>query len=142
MRPLPEDRGYALCLAHAGIRHDELALSAAAVDLDTRRSLPVTAANRQLSITSVNAVNVNGNIVLGDAAAARVLTLTGVATSNVGVNGIIQDGAVAGGALSISGGIYTFTSANTFSGGTTLFAGTVNLANDAALGTEIGRAHV
>ncbi|MEO6848804.1 MAG: autotransporter-associated beta strand repeat-containing protein, partial [Chthoniobacterales bacterium] len=63
-------------------------------------------------------------------------TLTTSSSSNTTFNGIIQDGMSNSTALAKSGtGALTLTHANTYSGGTTLNAGTLNLANASAIGT-------
>jgi len=73
---------------------------------------------------------------LGDATSARVLTLSGVATSTVNLLGVISDGAVAGGGITISGGNFMFTQANSYTGLTSLLGGTVITNISGAFGTS------
>ncbi|OYV07536.1 MAG: hypothetical protein CFE26_00475, partial [Verrucomicrobiales bacterium VVV1] len=91
---------------------------------------PTTAANGIISISGG---------VTGSATASNntTLTLGGTGTGANTVSGIIGDGS-AGGTLSVTksgAGAWTLSGANTYSGGTTLSAGTINISNASSFGT-------
>ena len=82
--------------------------------------------------------NVNSNIQLGTASSASALTVTGAGTGTFNINGIISELQAGGGSLIKNGNsnlILNGTSANTYTGGTTLSAGTISMRHGGALGT-------
>ncbi|MEI6072669.1 MAG: autotransporter-associated beta strand repeat-containing protein, partial [Verrucomicrobiae bacterium] len=81
------------------------------------------------------ALTLNGNATLGTAAGTtRTITSDGY-YSNLTVGGIISDGNTAKGVTKAGTGLLTLNGANTFSGGVTLNAGTLQINAGAALGT-------
>jgi fibronectin-binding autotransporter adhesin len=88
-----------------------------------------TITNNGTSLTFSSTSTVN----LSDAVAIRTLTLVGSGATII--NGLIQNGPGTGSLAVSSTGSATLSHANTYTGGTTLNAGTLNINNDSALGT-------
>lgn len=89
--------------------------------------------NRTLTNNATGAVSI-GNINLSNNNTGRTLTLTG--TGATSVTGVIANGGTSAGNLTKTGaGTLTLSGANTYTGATTLSAGTIVVGNNAAFGT-------
>lgn len=86
--------------------------------------------------TASNRLLIGGLVSGGTTSSNVTLTLTGANTGTNEVSGVISDGAAAGGlAISkASSGLWILSGSNTYSGGTTLTAGTLSISSAANLG--------
>ena len=94
-----------------------------------------TLAGAQTWTNNGGALAFSGNVNLGSGTSAYALTVNGA--DAVTIAGVIANGAAspASGSLTYSGtGLLTLTGTNTYSGGTTINSGTVNIQNNSALG--------
>ncbi|MEI6676626.1 MAG: autotransporter-associated beta strand repeat-containing protein, partial [Verrucomicrobiota bacterium] len=84
-------------------------------------------ASKYTSVTQNLTYNLNSNIQLGTATSASVLTLQGAGNGSFNIGGIISELKAGGGSSVVKSGASTVTlsGSNTYSGGTTLSAGTL-----------------
>jgi fibronectin-binding autotransporter adhesin len=133
-----EGNDYTLQLGSSGITH---AIGGLTIGSATLGKVTLSLQASQSWSSSAGAPDARALYILNDVSlgvsGSRTLTLTGSNTLSK-IDGIISDG-TAGGTLALaktnSSGAWSLNGANTYSGGTTLTAGTLNLNNAAALGT-------
>ncbi len=113
--------------------------SSSQVDLATGGILDISQTTAGAAVRTLgNTVGGTGTVSLG----SRQLDITNGSTSFAGT---IQDGGLGGGtggSLRVSGGSFTVAGANTYTGGTTVSAGTLSLATGATLGATTGSTSV
>ena len=93
-----------------------------------------TLAGTQAWTNSGGALTFDGKVNLGSGSTGYVLTVNGAGAVNIA--GVVANGGTAAGSLVYSGtGTLTLSGANTYTGGTTVGSGIVNIQNNSALGT-------
>lgn len=136
--------GGSLLLSNGGViqtaagngNHTDTISTAIAIQDDNGAAAFTANATSGSSILSISG-GVTGVSTAGN---TTVLTLNGTNTANNSVSGVIGNGA-GGGAVALvksGNGTWTLSGANTFTGGVTLNAGTLNLNNNASLGASSG----
>lgn len=94
-----------------------------------------TGGNRQLTVNSGAIAYFTGNVLLSESATNRILTFTGAGNSVV--SGIISNGLSSNSALTKAGtGVLVLSGNNTYTGNTTVSAGTLEIRSAGALGSS------
>jgi autotransporter-associated beta strand protein len=113
---------------------------AGASSISVTGALTNSGGNRTITNSTTGAVTF-ANINLSNNNTAHTLRISGTGATTVG--GVIANGGTGAGALTKTGaGTLVLSGANTYSGATTVSAGTVNIQNDTALGTTSGTTSV
>jgi autotransporter-associated beta strand protein len=91
--------------------------------------------SRTLTVNTANGATLTGNVTIGENNLARTLTING--NGNLVISGVVRNGTGSGADnLSKSGnGMLSLTANNTYTGTTTLSAGTLTIGSNQALGT-------